>query len=80
MLRFNDYGMILIYPEDDCDEVVDSMLEINYQEDFCLAFNFDPLFVARMMEAGFLVMSVDLNDPFVSKDESISPNYILLPR
>jgi hypothetical protein len=33
---------------------------VGYNEDFCLALDFEPGFVARLMAAGFLVMSTVL--------------------
>ena len=44
-------------PHDDPRRLVDVMLETGYNEEFCIAANFDPAFIARLMEAGFLVMS-----------------------
>jgi Leu/Phe-tRNA-protein transferase len=38
------------------------MLDTNYGEDFCVADNFSPEFVSRLMEAGFLVMSAKYED------------------
>jgi Leu/Phe-tRNA-protein transferase len=48
------------------------MLKTNYSEEFCLAEAFEPDFIARLMSAGFLVMSMNL-----SKDD---PFYLLLPK
>lgn len=59
-LRYAPNGFIMITPQDDCARVVDAMLETNYDEEFCLALDFDPHFVANLMEAGFLVMSAML--------------------
>jgi Leu/Phe-tRNA-protein transferase len=56
-LRLTQDGMIFLGPEDDCDTVVDIMLDTNYSEEFCIAFDWDPAFIARLMKAGFLVMS-----------------------
>jgi len=49
-------------PEDDCDAVVDAMLATGYDEEFCVGLDWDPLFIARLMRAGFLVMSGTLID------------------
>jgi len=58
-LKYTLYGYIYISPEDDCHAIVDAMLAINYAGDFCIAEGFDPEFTARLMEAGFLIMSID---------------------
>ena len=56
---------------DDCDKVVDALLETGYNEEFCLASDFDEDFLGRLMESGFLVMSAVF--PFL-------PFYIVLPK
>jgi len=57
LLRYTETGFLVILPEDDPHGVVDAMLETGYGEDFCVSFDFDPDFIAGLMEAGFLVMS-----------------------
>ena len=47
-------------PNDNCDRVVDAMLVSGYNEEFCIALNWDPTFIAALMKAGFLVMSATL--------------------
>jgi len=71
-LKYTMSGYIFISPQDDCKGIVDAMLETNYSEEYCLADDFDPDFIARLMEAGFLVMSMNLSreDPF----------FLLLPK
>ena len=71
-LKYTMSGFIYIASEDDCHEVVDAMLETDYNEEFCIAECFDPAFIARLMEAGFLVMSINLCED--------DPYYILLPK
>ena len=71
-LKYTASGHIFITPDDDCREIVDAMLETDYSEDFCLATAFDPNFIAKLMEAGFLVMSANLSEE--------EPFYILLPK
>ncbi|MDR2952700.1 MAG: hypothetical protein LBU82_05605 [Treponema sp.] len=73
-LRYTPSGHIFISPDDDCHAIVDCMIAIGYMEEFCMAVDFSPEFVARMMEAGFLVMSVNI----AKEDEE--PYYILLPK
>jgi len=57
------------------------MLETGYNEEFCVSLDFAPEFIARLMAAGFLVMSVKAADP---EDEDATPEpdeqYILLPK
>jgi Leu/Phe-tRNA-protein transferase len=62
--------MILISPKDDPGRIVDLMLETGYAEEFCIAINFDPSFIARLMDAGFLVMSTSAG----------GGRYVLLPK
>jgi Leu/Phe-tRNA-protein transferase len=69
-LRYTPQGMILISPGDDPGRIVDRMLETGYAEEFCVAVDFDPPFVARLMDAGFLVMSASLG----------GGQYVLLPK
>ncbi|MDR2052186.1 MAG: GNAT family N-acetyltransferase, partial [Treponema sp.] len=47
--------------------LVDAMILTGYQEEFCLALDFDPFFLADLMAAGFLVMSMPL---FSAGDET----------
>ncbi|MDR1445536.1 MAG: GNAT family N-acetyltransferase [Treponema sp.] len=61
-LRYTLSGHIFIGPEDDCDSVVDAMLATDYSEEFCISLETDPRFVARLMDAGFLVMSMKTED------------------
>ena len=53
------------------------MLAADYDEEFCLAVEFDPAFIAALMKAGFLVMSTLLDeDPSAPG----SPPCLLLPK
>ena len=69
-LRYLPSGHIFLDPGDDCDKAVDAILETGYSEDFCLARDFEDDFILRLMEAGFLVMSMELEQDF----------YILMPK
>jgi len=71
-LRYFPSGHIFIDPEDDCDRVVDAMLATDYNEEFCLAHDFDVDFIIRLMEAGFLVMSAELKDDSPSSERESS--------
>ncbi|MDR0464469.1 MAG: GNAT family N-acetyltransferase [Treponema sp.] len=73
-LKYTLSGYIYISPKDDCHETVDAMLATNYDGDFCIAEGFEIDFIARLMEAGFLVMSIN-----IAENES-DPYYILLPK
>ena len=73
-MKYTHSGYIYISPEDDCRETVDAMLAAGYCGDFCIAEGFDPDFTSRLMESGFLVMSVN-----IAEDEE-SPFYIMLPK
>jgi len=73
-LKYTLSGLIYISPEDDCKATVDAMLATSYEGDFCIAEGFDPDFISRLMEAGFLVMSIN-----ISKQEN-EPDYIMLPK
>jgi Leu/Phe-tRNA-protein transferase len=62
-LRFTESGHIFIGPGDDPWAVASALDFISYGEEFCLALDFSPPFVARLMAAGFLVMSQMFEDP-----------------
>jgi len=74
-VKYTLSGFIYITSEDDCHKIVDIMLETNYNEEFCISDKFNPEFIARLMEAGFLVMSMN-----AIHDEEGEPFYILLPK
>jgi Leu/Phe-tRNA-protein transferase len=61
-LRYTQTGLVFMGPEDDCDKVVDAMLAIGYSGEFCVGLDWDPLFIVRLMKAGFLVMSAAMVD------------------
>lgn len=73
-LHYLPSGHILISPENDCHAVVDVMLATGYSEEFCLAQDFTPEFAARLMEAGFLLMSANV------ADEGENPFYLMFPK
>jgi Leu/Phe-tRNA-protein transferase len=57
MAAYTQSGMIFLSPGDNLDAVVDFMLDTNYNEEFCLALDWGPDFIAGLIQAGFLVMS-----------------------
>ena len=65
-------GYVFLDPSDDCQTTVKVLEEISYPEEFCLALDFDPFFIARLMAAGFIVMSSLYNNS--------SDQYILIPK
>jgi Leu/Phe-tRNA-protein transferase len=76
ILRYSVFGELVILPQDAPCQIVDAMLATGYREEFCIAFDFSPGFIARLMEAGFLVMSAKLNNG----GGSDSGDYIVLPK
>ena len=78
LLRYTSTGYLLLAPEDDPEKMVDAMLKTGYNEEFCLSLHFEPDFVARLMAAGFLVMSCGIGDPHNETDDE--PFFILLPK
>jgi hypothetical protein len=74
-VRRTPSGHILIRPWDDPDGIVDAMLATKYKEEFCLALNFNPEFIAALMKAGFLVMSA-----FLAGEPETEGRHILLPQ
>jgi Leu/Phe-tRNA-protein transferase len=77
-LRTTREGLIFLGAEDDCDTVVDIMLDTKYSEEFCIAFDWDPAFIVKLMQAGFLVMS----EQILAEDRSgkIVKKTIVLPK
>jgi Leu/Phe-tRNA-protein transferase len=73
-LTYTKSGHLFISPKDDCHKIVNAMLQTGYNEEFCVAWDFNPDFIARLMEAGFLVMSANI------AAEQQEPDYILLPK
>ena len=81
-------GHIFLDPSDDCLAAARALDQTGYTEDFCLALDFDPWFIARLMAAGFLVMSCALEEPANKSNDTASAGnrkfkndrYILLPK
>ena len=76
-LRYTQSGLIFISSEDNCNNVVDAILLTGYTEEFCVALDWDPLFIAALMKAGFLVMSKTI----IKEDEkgNLSSGDLVLP-
>ena len=62
-LRYLPEGYVFMTPFDNCAAAALALEETDYKEDFCLAIDFDPFFIARLMAAGFLVMSGIMENP-----------------
>jgi Leu/Phe-tRNA-protein transferase len=77
-LHYTTGGFLVIRPQDDLHWIIDAMLGTGYDEEFCLSDNFEPDFIARLMEAGFLVMS----SRFADDDASAGAEdfFLLLPK
>jgi Leu/Phe-tRNA-protein transferase len=81
--RYTQSGYIFIRPGDDPDCLVDAMIRTGYREEFCLALDFDPFFLANLMAAGFLVMSAPLREDGGENSDAAneySPCFVLLPK
>jgi len=72
--KIGDAICMIILPEDDCNAVVDQIITDDYDDEYCLALDFKPEFVARLMAAGFLVMSANI------RNEGEEPVYLLFPK
>lgn len=70
ILRYTRAGYIFISPGDDPRALASALVETDYREEFCVAADFSENFLAGLMAAGFLVMSIE-----AGKGE-----YLLLPK
>lgn len=81
ILHYTESGFLVIMPQDNAHNIVDAMLQTGYGEEFCVSPDFDPDFISRLMEAGFLVMSSRFADDEESASTEAGPlRYILLPK
>ncbi|MCL2720689.1 MAG: GNAT family N-acetyltransferase [Treponema sp.] len=76
-IKYTLSGLIYMNSEDDCEKIVDVMLATDYDGEFCVAEGFQPEFTARLMEAGFLVMSMGIPKNDDTQDELF---YVMLPK
>jgi Leu/Phe-tRNA-protein transferase len=74
-LHYTIGGFLIVRPQDDLHQIVNAILETGYDEEFCISPDFEPAFIARLMKAGFLVMSAKLTDP-----ETQDEQFVLLPK
>jgi Leu/Phe-tRNA-protein transferase len=49
--------MVLLQPGMDYNQVVDTLIQQNYSDEFCIALSFDKQFIQQLMRSGFLIMS-----------------------
>ena len=61
---------------DNCRKAARALEDTKYDEDFCLAIDFAPRFIAELMAAGFLVMSCETKEEETEQNKNI----ILIPR
>jgi Leu/Phe-tRNA-protein transferase len=79
-LRFTPTGYVVIFPQDNLDQTIDAMLDSDYAGEFCLATDFDPVFIANLMAAGFLVMSTKVEEESPGTEGEEEPQYLVLPK
>ncbi|MDR2897172.1 MAG: GNAT family N-acetyltransferase [Spirochaetaceae bacterium] len=77
MLTYNPWGIAVVFPGDDPQGIVDSLILEHYREEFCISPGFDPSYIAELMAAGFLVMSMYAEPP---KADDSAESAILLPK
>jgi Leu/Phe-tRNA-protein transferase len=82
ILRYTETGFLIILPKDSPGLIIDAMLGTGYSEEFIVSPDFSPDFIARLMAAGFLVMSagIEPDDAEGAKSDSKPQDYILLPK
>jgi len=76
-LHYTAAGFLIVRPEDDAHQIVNAMLKTGYDKDFCVSLDFDSAFIARLMKAGFLVMSSRVAD---LEAEGEADCFVLLPK
>jgi Leu/Phe-tRNA-protein transferase len=65
VLHFTETGYLIILPHDNPHRIIDAMLNTGYSEEFCVSPDFSPNFIARLMAAGFLVMSAKVDNEHI---------------
>jgi Leu/Phe-tRNA-protein transferase len=75
-LRYTQGGYVFLDPGDDCRAAACALRDTGYNEEFCLARDFEAPFIADLMASGFLVMS-----EYLKGDTPDEPDFlILLPK
>jgi Leu/Phe-tRNA-protein transferase len=77
-LQYLPSGHVFVHRRDDCAMLAAALEETGYDDELCLSLDFDPAFIARLMAAGFLVMSCALEND--EKSGVTEKNYILMPK
>ncbi|MDR2942092.1 MAG: GNAT family N-acetyltransferase [Treponema sp.] len=88
LLHYTETGYLIMLPYQNPRRIIDAMLETGYSEEFCVSLDFRPDFIARLMAAGFLVMSTKVDNATdeapAADPKSTAPDpdeqYILLPK
>ncbi|MDR3325418.1 MAG: GNAT family N-acetyltransferase [Spirochaetaceae bacterium] len=74
-------GHLLARPPDRPDDVIDYIRRSGYREEFIVSDDFSPRFLASLMRAGFLVMSVRLEECDGGAGAAVAQEtFILLPK
>jgi Leu/Phe-tRNA-protein transferase len=74
-LKYTESGLIFMDGGDNCEKVVDAMIVTGYDGGFCIGLDWDPIFISRLMKAGFLVLSATLftDEEYPEDDENPDP-------
>jgi Leu/Phe-tRNA-protein transferase len=72
-LRYTQSGHVFISPKDDPVKIASALEQSGYEEEFCIARDFGEDFIARLMSAGFMVMSAKM-------ETDSGDDFILLPK
>jgi leucyl/phenylalanyl-tRNA--protein transferase len=77
-VRISVSGHLIAQPGDKGDEIIDFILSNEYKEECIVSESFSPRFVAELMRAGFLIMSIRSADAI--DDSNAEYNFLLLPK
>jgi hypothetical protein len=56
-IEISGTGLLVVRQGTDTDRLLDIILASGYYDEYCVAFNFSPAFIAELMYSSFLVMS-----------------------
>lgn len=64
LLKFNylESGVLMILKEDDPSEVINTIINTNYQHESCIGEGFDPLYLINLIKNGFYIMSTNVGN------------------
>ncbi|MDR3301002.1 MAG: GNAT family N-acetyltransferase [Spirochaetaceae bacterium] len=68
ILRITNSGHLFVRPGDEPDAIINYIMQTGYEEEFVVSDSFEADFVAGLMSAGFLVMSVRLDEEGESEE------------